>query len=771
MQHRGPEDTVITFTLERFRLEATEFDCAEPSSQRYALPRRHAITTRGWGVRIDEKVRSASHREVVDRLGAFFSARSVVLIGATDRSPWSVWTHANLRQYSPAVSVHVVHPHHDAVHGQAALKSLKQLDEPVDLAYVMVPTSAVMEVMSEVADAGITNVVILTAGFGEAGPEGAELESRLVELAHTRGLTVLGPNGNGFINAAGGLTPYGLLIAPPLDAGPVGIVLQSGGLASAVLAGAQALGIGLSLLVSTGNEALTSASDIMRYLIEDDQTMVIAAFLESIRQPDEFREVCELALRAGKPIVALKTGRSEAGAKAALAHTGALAGDDRVVDAAFRQLGVIRVSSLEEMLTTAGYLGHHPGVRGRRIAAITPSGGACDLLADLAFEEQLEFPEFPAQTLAELGRLLPSFSNPQNPLDVTGYVVMDPMITLQSLEIVAREVADNYDMVLYSATIPRSEAPNPAPVEERMDALAAAGEDLAVPLILQSLVRLDLTPYSRKLLVDRGLSLLSGIEPGMRAIGHGARYHDVRDRWLAVVRPSLVPTIEVPDGARGVWPEHLVRGLLEAHGIPVAPARLATSALEAKSFAEEFAEPVVMKIASAELAHKSDIGGVALNVGVDQVMRTFDDLKNRLAVALPEAKFDGVLVGPMRPGGIELLVGVVTDPTWGKVLSLGLGGLWVEVLGDVALRVLPVGPEEITTMLSELKGAALLKGARGTQPADMDRLVSVVYQIAQLAEGLGGALDTLEVNPLRVDGECVEVLDALALWRNEGDPK
>ena len=722
-------------------------------------------------MRLEEKVRDAAHRDVVDRMRAFFDAKSVVLIGATDRSPWSIWTHANLRQYSPGVRVHVVHPHHEEVHGQAVLKSLKALDEPVDLAYVMVPTSAVLEVMNEVADAGITNVVILTAGFGEAGAEGAELESRLVDLAHTRGLTVLGPNGNGFINAAGGLTPYSLLITPPLDVGPVGIVLQSGGLASAVLAGAQARGIGISLLVSTGNEALTSASDIMRYLIEDDQTKVIAAFLESVRQPDEFREVAELALKAGKPIVALKTGRSEAGAKAALAHTGALAGDDRVVDAALRQLGVIRVDTLEELLSTAGYLGHHLEIRGRRIAAITPSGGACDLLADLASEEQLEFPEFPPETLAELGRLLPSFSNPQNPLDVTGYIVMDPRIALQSLEIVGRDVAGNYDMVLYTATIPRAEPPNPAMVEERMNALAEASKALAVPLILQSLISLDVTPYTRKLLGDRGLYLLNGIEPGMRAIGHGARYHERRDHWLKVGPPSIAPTIEVPAGAQGVWPEHMVRGLLEAHGIPVAPARLATSAQEAKAVAEEFGGPVAMKVASSALAHKSDIGGVRLGVDTDQVTSAFDDLKDRLAVALPEATLDGVLVGPMRTGGIELLVGVVTDPTWGKVLSLGLGGVWVEVLGDVALRVLPVGPGEINVMLSELKGAALLSGARGTRPVDMDRLVAVVYQIAQLAEGLGEALDTLEVNPLRVDGDCVEVLDALAVWRDEGGSK
>jgi len=736
----------------------------------YTLARRHAVATRGWGVRLEEKFRDASHQEIVDRLRSLFGAKSVVLIGATDRSLWSVWTYTNLRHYSPHVRVHVVHPHHEEVHGQPVLNSLKSLKEPVDLAYVMVPTSAVLEVMNEVADAGISNVVILTAGFGEAGPDGAELESRLVELARRRGMTVLGPNGNGFINAAGGVTPYGLVIAPPLEVGPVGIVLQSGGLASGVLTGAQALGVGLSLLVSTGNEALTSASDIMRYLIEDDQTKVIAAFIESIRQPDEFRIVAELALQAGKPIVALKTGRTEAGAKAALAHTGALAGDDRVVDAAFRQMGVIRVNTLEELLATAGYLGHHPTIRGRRIAAITPSGGACDLLADLATEEQLEFPAFLSPTLAELGRLLPSFSNPQNPLDVTGYVVIDPTLAVQSMEIVGRDVTGNFDMVLYTATIPRSEAANPAPVEENMDALAAAGKSLAVPLVLHSLINVDVTPYQRKLLRDRGLYQLSGIEPAMRAIGHGARYHDRRDRWLEVGPPAIAPTIEVPAGARGVWPEHMVRGLLEAHGIAVAPARLTKSAQEAKAFAEEYGVPVALKVASSALAHKSDIGGVALGVKVDQVVGTFDDLVNRLAVALPAATLDGVLVGPMRTGGIELLVGVVTDPTWGKVLSLGLGGVWVEVLGDVALRVLPVSPEEIMAMLAELRGAALLSGARGTRSVDMDRLVSVVHRIAQLAEGLGAALDTLEVNPLRVDGECVEVLDALAIWRTEVVP-
>lgn len=237
----------------------------------------------------------------VARLRSLFNARSVALIGATERSQWSVFTHANLRAYSPGVKVHVVHPSHNEVHGQAVAPSISAIGEPVDLAYVMVPTAATLGVVEEAADAGVRNVVMLTAGFGETGPAGVELESRLVELARSRNLTILGPNGNGFVNVAGGVTPYGLPLTSPLVQGPVGIVLQSGGLASIVLGGAQAMGIGISLLVATGNEAMVSATDVLRYLVEDDSTQVVAAFLESVRQAAEFRRWPSSRSNAGNP--------------------------------------------------------------------------------------------------------------------------------------------------------------------------------------------------------------------------------------------------------------------------------------------------------------------------------------------------------------------------------------------------------------------------------------------------------------------------------------
>jgi acyl-CoA synthetase (NDP forming) len=697
----------------------------------------------------------------VERLRSFFSPRSVALIGATDNSQWSVFTYANLRRYSPDVRVHVVHPRAETVHGQQAAHSVGEIGEPVDLAFVMVPTSAVLDVVQEVASSGTSNLVILTAGFEEAGEEGAELARRLGDLAGKHELSVLGPNGNGFVNVAGGVAPYGLPIAPPLTPGPVGIVLQSGGLAAAVLAGAQARGVGLSLMVSTGNEALISATDIMRYLVDDQDTKVIAAFLESVRHPNEFREIAEIALQAGKPIVALKVGRSEQGARTALAHTGALAGDDRVIDAAFRQLGVVRVDSLEELLATAGYLGYHPDVKGRRIAAVTPSGGACDLLADGAASEGLSLPEFPPETVKELTDFLPPFSNPRNPLDVTGYVVVDPRLSLKALDIVAGEAAGNYDMILYATSFPRIEPKDLKPIEQRLDVLVEARKRIPVPVLLQTSVASDLPAYAHKLFHDRDLYLLDGIELGTRSIGHGARYHEQRLRLLSRGALRTAPRTSRPRDATGVWSEQQVRGLLRNHGIPVASARLATTATEAGAIAGEYAEPLAMKISVPGLTHKSDVGGVRLDVDPVEAASVFDQMTTAIDGAV------GVLVGPMRRGGVELLVGVITDPGWGSVLSVGLGGVWVEVLEDVALRLLPVDETEVASMLSELRAAPLLHGVRGTRPARIDRLCEVIVNITRLAESL--PLETLEINPLRVDGDQIEVLDALAVWAEEDE--
>ena len=345
---------------------------------------------------------------IEQQVAGLFNPRAIALIGATDKSLWSASTYANLMTYGFTGPVHLVNPKGGTVHGTQAYATIAELPDGVDLAFVMVPTAAVLGVLEQAADKGITSAIVLTAGFAEVGPEGARLEAEIVDLARRRGMVILGPNGNGFINAARSITPYGIGIVPPLLRGPVGIVLQSGALASYVLGFARARNIGVSLMVSMGNEAMIGLTDAVRYLVRDPDTKVLALFIESIRDPAEFVEIAREALAAGKPIVALKVGRSQKSESIAKAHTGSLVGDDNVVDAVFRQCGVIRVDALEDLVMTAGLLSRTGPLPGKRIAFVTASGGTCEIAADRADDEELEIPDFAPATVERLERGLPN---------------------------------------------------------------------------------------------------------------------------------------------------------------------------------------------------------------------------------------------------------------------------------------------------------------------------------------------------------------------------
>jgi acetate---CoA ligase (ADP-forming) len=760
-------------------------------------------------------------------LGALFSPRAIALVGATDKSGWSVNTHLNLRVHEFGGPVHLVNPRTEVVHGERAHRSLSGLPGPVDLAYVMVPTAAVLDVLKEGADAGIRAFVILTAGFGETGPEGARREAEIVAFARQRGLTVLGPNGNGYINAAAGITPYGLPIPVPLLRGPVGVVLQSGGLASAVLSLAQARNLGISLLVAMGNESMLSVTDVVEHLVDDPATRVIALFLESIRQPAEFAAAARRALAAGKPIVALKVGRSDTAQHTAQAHTGALTGDDAVIEAVFRRLGVVRVRSLEDLIITAGVLAEltragpaqgGPGdgpwpLAGNRLGVVTPSGGASEIIADRAEDEGLALPAFAPATTAALKAMLPAFADVANPLDVTGYVVVDRTLLGRALEIVVTD--PGLDVVLLLADVLRDEPADPALPRMLYEANARRIAASPRPVVVVSNALTDITPAGRKLLAGSGYPYVAGgIEHGMTAIGAAVRWSRIRaetqitdvqlniegllpespsktDGGASVGSEGSVPgspaaagsKVEVgpegsapagprgsevdpgtedsapgsPAAAGGVWAEDRAAGFLARCGVPVVPARAATGEAAAVAAADELGYPVVVK--AAGLAHKSDTGGVRLNLGDEAAVR--DGYRAVRAVAGDGA----VLVQPYRTGGVELIAGIVRDPAWGLMLAVGLGGIWVEVLQDAALLPLPVTAAEVKQALRELRGAAVLRGARGAPPADLPAVAGVITQIAAVAAGLGDRLESLEVNPLLVRGDQVEALDALITWR------
>lgn len=691
-------------------------------------------------------------------VGTLFDPASIALVGATDKSGWSVATRANLRRHGFPGPVYLVNPRTEVVHGERAYPSLADVPGPVDLAYVMVPTRAVLGVLKEGARLGIRHYVVLTAGFGETGAEGRAREEELAAFSRAEGLAVLGPNGNGFIHATTGVAPYGLPILSPVPRGPVGVVLQSGALASSVLAFAQSRNIGLSLLTSMGNETVVSVTDVLDHLVDDPATRVIALFLESVRHPAEFARVARRARRAGKPIVALKIGRSGLASRTARAHTGALVGDDRVVDAAFRRLGVVRVRSLEDLMVTAALLASSGPLPGPRLGVVTPSGGASEIIADRAEDEGLELPPFTDSTVARLKEIIPEFGSAANPLDVTGYVVVDRTLLSRALRIVAED--PGIDVVLLLSDLPRAEPPDPAPVFRLHETTTRVIAESPRPVVVVGNVLTDLSPFGRRIQERTGYPhVVGGIEHGLTAIGAAVRWAREPER----AEPGPAPPVPVVNGpATGVWAEHRAAALLAANGIPVVPSELAPDEEAAVSAAERTGYPVVLKAAAEGLGHKSDIGGVRLGLAsAGDVRRAYREVRAAMGPG-----GEGVLVQPQREGGVELLAGVVRDPAWGLVLAVALGGVWVEVLKDSVLRLLPVDAAEVRRALGELRGAALLDGARGTEPADLDAVAEVIARVGALAEGLGDGLESLEVNPLLVRGARIETLDALVTWRS-----
>jgi acyl-CoA synthetase (NDP forming) len=701
-----------------------------------------------------------------ERLREFFNPGSVALVGATEKSMWSVITYNNLKALKFPGKIYPVNPNRDSVHGEKAYKSLLDIEGPVDLAYVMVPTGQIMNVMREAASKKIRNLVVLTSGFREVGQEGAKLEEELHQFAIDNDQLILGPNGNGFVNFSSMITPYGLQLTPPLHKGPVGVILQSGALASAVLALAQARNIGFSFIVSMGNETMIDATDMIDYLIEDEETKVIALFLESIRYPAEFLRVARKAFERGKPIVALKIGRSEKSAHTAMAHTGSLVGNDSINDAVFRQLGVIRVNSLEDLLTTAGLLGYTPPIPGRRMAAVTPSGGACDILSDRSEDERIELPDFSPSTKAKLKEIVPNFSTVHNPLDVTGFILVDRTLLRRSLEVVSRD--PEFDFVLCLTEPPRVQPPDLEALHAQYRELANIVHQSPIPILLVMNTALDITPFGKEIINQYNLHFVGGMEHGMTAIGKAVWWHEkYRNRHLKKADPRPLEAPRLTDAeARGEWSEYKARNFLQANNIPVVPGKLAANAEEAAAAAKQFGFPVVLKIQSEDIPHKSDIGGVQLNLSTeDEVKEAYRVILENVRKHAPASRLDGVLVSPMRPSGTELLVGIVRDPLWGLVMAVGIGGVFVEIFKDSSLRVLPVDKDEVKTMLEELRGLPLLKGARGRMPADLDRVAEVIYQISRLALASGDQLEELEINPLWVRGDQAEALDALIKWK------
>jgi acetate---CoA ligase (ADP-forming) len=696
----------------------------------------------------------------VSGLGTLLVPRSIALVGATETSSWAQAVISNLTDFGYEGAIHLVHPRHSEQFGRTCHPTLNAIPTDVDCAYVMTGTAAAAQVIEDCGRKRVPSVVMLSAGFKEVGAKGLELEQAIVARCRELDISLLGPNCLGFINYKDKVAAYGLVLAAPVRPGPIALISQSGVMLLHFHRLAMARGIGLAASVSIGNEAMLKASDLLEEFVRREDVRVVGALLEGIRDPEGFVAAAEAAFDAEKPLVVLKVGRSEVSRRVVIAHTGSLAGADAVVDAVLRQKGAIRVTSPEELIETCALLATSGWPRGGRTAVVTTSGGACGLVSDLACGTRVALPDFTPETKTRLADLLPSFGTPQNPLDTTGVIVNQPALLAACVDAVL--VDGGFDALLINSDPPRDVGAGPGRVEERLAPLAEMVRRAPIFTAVSATVSSELTPFGMETLARYGLHFANGLQLGIRALDNAVFYGQARARWT---RPTASPARRVHPldrGWTGVIGEVQAKVLLATYGIGVPDERLVHSAGDAVAAAASIGYPVVVKVQSRDIAHKTEVGGVKLGLRTAaEVRRAFAEVK---AVAR-EARFEGALVSHQVEPVAELLAGISSDPQFGHMVLVGMGGILTESLRDFSLRMPPIDERIGAEMLEELRGVAVLRGERGRPPADLSALVNVLVALGDIALDLGERLVELDINPLFALPEGALAGDALLVVR------
>lgn len=732
----------------------------------------------GAGIDIDLAVlpdpEAARRSELRDRLAArasmrpFFHPRAVAVVGAS-REPESLGyrTLHGLVLNRFQGPVYAVNPKADSIGAVPAYPSVKALPGPVDLAIILVPKQYVELVVEDCASAGVRAVVVITAGFAETGEEGRERQDRLLAKVRANGMRMVGPNCMGLLNAdrsvrlAATFAP----VFPP--AGNVGMSSQSGALGLAILATADQLGIGLSTFVSVGNKADVSSNDLLQYWEEDDQTDVILLYVESFGNPRRFARIARRVARR-KPIVAVKSGRTGAGKRAAGSHTAALAESDVAVDALFRQTGVMRAETLEEMFDMALLLSSQPLPAGNRVAILSNAGGPAILCVDACEGRGLEIAELSDSVREALAAFLPEEASTRNPVDMIASAGPDSYRKAAEILVRAEEVDS---LVVIYAPI---DAAQVGPVEDALhEALAAAGR---VKPVITCLMGEGGRGQSRGL--RRGLPSYVFPEDAARVLGRATEYAAWRREpegqlpelagCQAPAARTICRRVLSERGADWLTPEE-VREIFGLCALPLVTERSAATAEDAIAASEEIGFPVVMKLVAKDVVHKTDVGGVQLDLRDAEAVRgAFYSMRGQLEDAGKADDFEGVVVQPFVTGGVEVIVGATEDPVFGSLVAFGLGGIHVEVLGDVVFRVAPITDKDAAEMVHGIRGRKLLEGYRGKPAADEAAIKDVLLRISQLVDEVP-EIDDLDINPMlaMAPGEGCRILDARI---HVGDP-
>ena len=696
----------------------------------------------------------------VSALARLLNPRSVAVIGASDDTlRIGGRPIAYMRGQGYQGRILPVNPNRPQVQGLDAWPSVAALPETPDVAVVAVAAKLAPQVVADLGARGTPAAIVLSAGFAEMGDDGARLQEQMVAAARSHGIRLLGPNSLGVLNPRigfyGSFTSVVEMGFP--KAGRVGIASQSGAYGSHILGIAREFGIGVSSCVMSGNECDISLGELVHAFVEDEDTDVIAVYSEGIRDGDRLLAALEAARRARKPVVMMKVGTSAVGSAAAQSHTASISGNDAVTDAVLAEFGVVRARSTEHMLDVARLATRRIYPVNNSLGVITVSGGAGVIVSDAAEAAGLAMPEMPASTQRRLKEMIP-FAAPRNPVDCTAQFMNDLSIAGRFTEAVVQE--GGYQSILGFFTYTVGAASIADGLRAQLKQVRDAHPDrLFVLSILASKERVQQYEADGFTVFEDPARAVVAIE----AMGRfGAAF--ARQPGLAVPQ---VPEVALPTSTPS---EAEAKRVLADAGIAVVPEHACASAQQAEAAAQALGFPVVMKILSPDILHKSEIGGVLLNVTSPEAVRSgFATLMARARDAAPQARLEGVLVAKQLSGGVECILGIQRDPVFGPVAMFGLGGIFVEVLHDVVLRRCPFGEDVAESMIRSIKGAPLLLGARGRPSADIKALAAMLSRLSVFAHQAGDRLQSIDLNPVFAmpDGQGAWAADAVIEIRPE----
>ncbi len=713
---------------------------------------------------------SSDASDIVKSIHAMLHPRNIVLVGATDKPgnyAERIWN--NLIKYQFEGGLYPVNSKRETIWGVPCYKDFASLPEKPDHVLVLVPARFAVQVIRDAAAAGARSATIVTSGFSELqDAESQKLAGELQQAIRETGLAVTGPNCLGNLSAGEKMFTNIDDRIVTMEAGPVAIAGQSGAIVMAVRQALEDRGVGVGYMVTTGNEAGLETPDLMAYFAADPSVRVIVVYLEGVRNTQGFRKACKAARAAGKPVIALKLGASEGGRAAAMAHTGALAGSIETFDAISTREGVIRVRGLDELIETTECFVHADPPKGNRLAAVTLSGGKRGLLIDAFHAAGLNFANLSTNASDKLAKMLGPGSIVGNPLDAGFAAVVDPSVYMQSIQIMIDD--PDTDIVIIDAELPK------APHELRERNLRIVNEKAAAaskPVVYISTMSIGFTEFTKALRKSLPhIAVMQGLDRAVGAIKALIDYASLRKEVPDTVsssttsaRATLERTLKNAKGA--ALDEVASKKLLKAYGIPVSQEAIAQTAAEAVKIAKKIGFPVVAKVVSADILHKSDIGGVVLNLNnAAEVKKAFNDITTRVRKLKGKPRLEGILIAQQVKAELELVVGASLDAEMGPVVLFGTGGVDIELMKDVALAGAPLDAAEARELIDRTKAGVKLKGYRGKPALHEASAVKAIVGLSNLMADARTRIASIDVNPFLINTRTGVAVDGLIVLNN-----